>query len=302
MTVTKILLPTDFSECANAALTEAIFLASQNDAELHLLHVVVLHEDDPFNPEHHFPNTDEIFKHLSEVAMSEMGGLLTEEQGQRLRIRQHQVRAISAAPAIIEFAAREQVDLIVMGGHGRRGLRRFILGSVAEEVVRESACPVLTLRHPQQRDPLQAVGTIMAPVDFSADSAYARGVARRLAPMYQAKLEVVHAVEELAALYPYDVVDTSMPQLVTKVEEALARFVADEGGAEVDIRLRVLTGSPARVITEHANTIEAGLIVLATHGLSDLERFLLGSVTERVVRMAECPVLTLKRPAGEDED
>lgn len=301
MELEKILLPTDFSEAAHAALTEAIFLASQYNAELHLLHVVVLYEEDPFNPEHHFPEAEEVFRHLSNVATSEMSKLLTENQGRTLKIRQHQVRAVSAAPAIIEFAAKEEIDLIVMGGHGRRGLRRFVLGSVAEEVVREAPCPVLTLRRPSSDDPLATVESILVPVDFSDDSAYALEVARDLAKAYQSKIEVVHAVEEPTMLYPYESFETNMPQLVKKVEDVLAKFVAEDNDGTVETRLRVLVGSPARVITDHARESGAGVIVIASQGLSDLERFLLGSVTNSVVRMADCPVLTLRRPADESD-
>ena len=297
MELKKILLPTDFSEAANAALTEALFLASQYNAELHLLHVVVLYDGTPLDEEHHFPQADDVFRHLSNVATSEMAKLLDEGQGRVLKIRQHQMRAVSAAPAIIEFAVREEIDLIVMGGHGRRGLRRFVLGSVAEEVVREAPCPVLTLRRPSSDDPVAKVESLLVPVDFSEDSAFALGVARGLARAYRAKLEVVHAVEEPTMLYPYEAFETNMPQIIKKVEEALAKFVDEDNDGDIETRLRVLVGSPARAIADHAREIDAGVVVIASHGLSALERFLLGSVTNGVLRLADCPVLTLRRPA-----
>ena len=297
--VQKILLPTDFSDCARAALTQAIFLAQQFDAELHLLHVVVLHADDPLNPSAHFPDIDEIYSHLVKIAQSETKSLLADGRGQSLRIREHQRRAVSAAPAIVEFADEEEVDLIIMGAHGHRGLRRFFLGSVAEEVVRTASCPVLTTRQ-GDRDPLEAINRVLAPVDFSDESARALAMARELAALYQAELDVVHAVENPTLARPYDPVvgsaaELAFPQAAPKVEQALARMVDEVGGPEnVTVTLRVLDGDPARAILADAEARDVGLIVIATHGLTGLEHFLIGSVTERVVRSAECPVLTLR--------
>ena len=68
----KILFPTDFSPCADQALDHALHLAQQYQAELHMLHAIVLHEDDPHNPAHHFPNLNEIHKRLQDLAHEKM--------------------------------------------------------------------------------------------------------------------------------------------------------------------------------------------------------------------------------------
>ncbi len=152
MQLKKILMPTDFSACANAALAHAVDLAEQFDAELHLLHVVVLHQDDPHSPGHSFPGLEELHQRMEEAASSEMKRSVDERRAAGLKIVEAQTRHIAAAPAILDYAAREDVDLIVLGTHGRRGLRRFLLGSVTEEVVRSASCPVLTYRQDKEHN------------------------------------------------------------------------------------------------------------------------------------------------------
>lgn len=298
--VRRILHPTDFSDSSRSALTRAIFLANRHNAELHLLHVVELHGDDPFNPEHHFPDFEEIYAELVKVAESEMKDLLTEGEGKVLRIREHMERAIAPAPEIVRFVRDYDIDLIVMGSHGRRGIRRFFLGSVAEEVVRTAPCPVMTLRAGQ--DPLRAPHRVVAPVDFSNESAEALAVARVMAQTYGAPLHVVHVVEHPTLAHPYEpfynrTVDFSFPHAAEKLGAALREFLDEVDGPEVVTRFEVVEGTPAKAIVEYAESDDPALLVMATHGLTGLEHFLLGSVTERVVRMAHCPVLTLKPKA-----
>lgn len=298
--VRKVLHPTDFSDSSRSALTRAVFLANRHNAELHLLHVVELHGDDPLNPEHHFPDIEEIYGELVKVAQSGMKDLLAEGEGQTLRIREHLERAISAAPEIVRFAGELDADLIVMGCHGRRGARRFFLGSVAEEVVRTARCPVMTLQA-DGPDPLRVPTRVVAPVDFSEESAAALAAAKVMARTYGARLDVVHVVEHPTFAHQYEpfynrALDYSFPRAAAKVGAALTEFLDDVAGPEVETHCEVLEGSPAKSVVDYAERHDAGLIVIATHGLTGLEHFLLGSVTERVVRMAHCPVLTMKAP------
>lgn len=75
-----------------------------------------------------------------------MQELLRDQPTEGLRVYRHLTRAFSVAPAVLEFAAEEGIDFLVIGGHGRRGWRRFLLGSVAEEIVRLASSPVLLVR------------------------------------------------------------------------------------------------------------------------------------------------------------
>ena len=144
----KILVPTDFSDCAAYALDQALVLAQQFDAEVHLLYVMMAYEEDPYSMVYQLPDRHELYLQ-QEKACSEQMAKLLEERNVGDSVVQHQVRAVAIAPEIARFAEEEGMDLVVMGGHGRRGWRRFLLGSVTEEVVRIAHPPVLILKKPE---------------------------------------------------------------------------------------------------------------------------------------------------------
>ncbi len=301
MRIRKTLWPTDFSACSSAALGHALYMAHRHSATLDLLHVVVLHDHDPFHPTYHFPDREAIFQRLGEIAAQGMKEQLSAHDGAALAIDEHQTRGTHAAPDILRFAREHDVDLIVMGGHGRRGLRRFVLGSVAEEVVRLARCPVMTVR---EQDPPRppAIRRIVVPFDFSENGEAAYKAAGRIAEIHDAEPDLLHVVE--APVYspylepPRRAGDSA--SIVERAEQSLERFVDESPAPEVPISMRAVEGIAAPSITTHAAKTGADLIVIATHGLTGLEHFLLGSITEKVVRTAGCPVLTLKGPPGPD--
>lgn len=144
--VRKILVPVDFSEPSERALSYALELASRLDA-----HVLVMHVWEP--PRAVGPDFG-----LYPIGQGEVQQILEEEVSRRLkRFAGQAVGADDPQPdtlvvqgipyeAIVDAAEGRQIDLIVMGTHGRSGLKHFFLGSVAEKVVRHAACPVLTIR------------------------------------------------------------------------------------------------------------------------------------------------------------
>jgi universal stress protein A len=145
--IERILVPSDFSPCANAALEYAIFLAERFDAGLHLLHVW-----EPL----HVTTPDLLWRGdgptaLAEVARTHAGKEMEralgrlERRGMRARGR---LETGDPYRSIIRLAGDEKFDLIVMGTHGHTGLRHLISGSVAERVVRHAPCPVMTVRLP----------------------------------------------------------------------------------------------------------------------------------------------------------
>jgi universal stress protein A len=148
--ITRILVPTDFSDTADAALDYAFGLAERFGASIQLLHVL----DDPF-----------VFEGMSaEAYIAEAPALRTamlEDARQRLRHRavprdggvpvETEVLFGHGARTIAEYAAERDVDLIVMGTHGRTGFAHLMVGSVAERLVRIAPCPVLTVKHPHAK-------------------------------------------------------------------------------------------------------------------------------------------------------
>lgn len=298
MQIKKVLYPTDFSRCANQALSRALQLAKQYDAELHMLHAMVLHQDDPHNPAHHIPNIEEINARLEQIAAEQMESVVKAYQADTLDIQKVQKRGLTPSEVILEYAAENDIDLIVMGTHGRRGARHFILGSVAEKVVRLAKCSVLTIREMEDPERIGPIKQILVPVDFSKFSETALSCAKELAQPSKAKLQLLHVVEETVHPAFYVTGKTSIfefiPDIKAKSEEAMKKLLVETPGPKVDADFQVIEGRAARDISDFAEANDSDLIVISTHGLTGLEHFLLGSVTEKVVRTAPCPVFTVK--------
>ncbi len=286
----KILFPTDFSECAQGAMPHAVRLAEVHDAELQLLHVLVLHSMAAMEAIEPFPG-EEAAKQTFEAAASEREGA---------RVTHDVTRAIAAAPAILDYADAQAIDLIVIGSHGRRGIRRLLLGSVAEEVLRDARCPVLIVREEKEPHAEVDVTRILVPVDFSKQTALALDYAYELAGTFGASLDLLHVVE--VPTYPDFYVPFSAALETTAVrQDAWDRLeaLADPLRTAHEVRTHVKVGRTVIEVTDFAEKGGHDLIVLPSHGYSGLERVLLGSVAEGVLRRTPCPVLTVK-PFGKD--
>jgi nucleotide-binding universal stress UspA family protein len=296
--VRKILLPTDFFPCANQALDHALYLARKYGAQFHMLHAIVLHEKDPHNPAAHVVNLEEIHERLKTLARADMSASLEKRDDAGVEIVMEQRRGVSAADVILRYAQEEDIDLIVMGTHGRRGLGHLFLGSVAEEVVRMSDCPVLTIREKAEQQDIDDVTRILVPLDFSEHANNGLRHARHMADAYGARLDLLHVLEELVQPAFYEHAGASPTELREarrkKSREELERLFRESGGPEVEADIHVKVGKATQDIIEFAKEAASDLIVIATHGLTGIQYMLLGSVAEKVVRMAPCPVLTVK--------
>ncbi len=294
--VSKILCPTDFSTNSEQALDYALLLAKKFEAELDMLHAVVLHEADPQNPEHRFPAETDLLESLFEVADSGLARQLGQRERGPIPLRQERRRGFSASAVILEYAEEVGADLIVMGTHGHRGPARLFLGSVAESVIRHAACPVLTVRGDGDGDELQGIERILVPVDYSDACAQALEAAREVAQTLDATLQLLHVIDIPTVPVFYgagSMVDIGerMRQDAMEQMEALS---ARAGGPAVPFESFVRIGADAPQIAKFAEEHDSGLIVISTHGLGGFERWMLGSTTERVSRLAKCPVLTVK--------
>ena len=138
MKATKILFPTDFSSCSDAPLEYATALARDMDASLLIVHV----EEPPWAY-----RGGELYYGASDPTVAELETMLAKIVPTDPAVPcEHRLLSGDAARTIVELAAEEEVELIVLGTHGRTGFRRLLMGSIAEAVVRTAPCPVLTLR------------------------------------------------------------------------------------------------------------------------------------------------------------
>jgi nucleotide-binding universal stress UspA family protein len=153
--ITRILVATDFSEPSETALSYARILARQFGASFHLLHVLEAGVTGAFSSEMYVPESPALMNELIEDAKLKLARRLLPSD-KALYKATKEVIVGRAAKTIVQYAAEQKFDLIVMGTHGRTGLGHFLVGSVAEHVVRSAACPVLTVH---------ATGTEYIPIE-----------------------------------------------------------------------------------------------------------------------------------------
>jgi nucleotide-binding universal stress UspA family protein len=273
-------------------------MAKAYDADFHIFHAMILHDDDPHSPAYYFIDIGAIKQSMETTGHEKMDSLLAAYHTNGVRVVKSLEIARSAAPAILEYAKENDIDLIVMGTHGRRGIGHVLLGSVAEEVVRCSGCPVLTIRERKEPRMLERIGQILVPIDFSDFSRRALVSAQKLAGEFGASLQLLHVVEQ--SIHPsfYITGKSSIfdldPEIKEKSVDAMKQMVEAMGQTDVKVDYFVSEGKAAQEIASFSEAHDSGLIVISTHGLTGIEHFLVGSVTEKVVRLANCPVLTVK--------
>ncbi|MDX1530205.1 MAG: universal stress protein [Rhodothermales bacterium] len=300
-----ILVPTDLSEAAERALRCAVAW-SRSDPDgpvpIHLLHVL-----DIVRSEVPAVVSDAVgaapFWEQLEGAYGRELARLAETYGESVPITTEQRRDAAVVATIADVARETAARFIVMGTHGRQGVGRLLLGSVAEEVVRQAPCDVV-VTHEGGRDGCR-LRRIVVPVDFSAASLRMLEQAKALAARHDGEVDLVHVFEEpvLPVLWPGPgVVQDLLPKLRDRATVELERLRARAGGPDVPVRAVLEIGHAAAGVLDHAAATGADLIVMASHGYRGLGRFLLGSVAERVVREAPCPVYVHRMEPGEEAE
>ena len=298
MKLKNILFPTDFSRCADQALIHAVYLAEKYQAALHLLHVVTLFEDQPGILSKELAETEQMVKKLEDKAEIALNNAANVHANSDMEIIVKQKRAISVAPAILEYASKNNIDLIVMGTQGKRGIEHLLLGSAAEEVVRSAKCPVFTIRESEETKPIKLFERILVPVDFSEHSKKALAYAKEIADSYGARIQLLHLIED--TIHPaYSLSGKSsifdlVPSIETDCTRKIEKLIKETGISKENTEIIVKGGQAANDIINFTKDNLSDLVVIATHGLTGIEHLLLGSVTEKVVRMAHCPVFTVK--------
>lgn len=282
---TRILVPTDFSKASDAALAHARRLADSTGACLHVLHVVdnlflrtVLADPRDYEAV--------ALRQLHErVAGDDPGAILVME------------RSEAPADEIIRYARVHDIDLIVMGTHGRGRMAHLLLGSVAENVARTAPCPVVTMREAPAVADLKGP-RILVPTDFSPSSDAALGCARRLAAKVGGAVRLLHVIEgpsssawfgsELCIPEPSREQQTATPRM------HLSQRMLVDSRSRVRIDSDVVFGPSGATIAAYAGDNGFDLIVMGTRGRSGFAHLLMGSVAESVIRTAPCPVMTVK--------
>ncbi|HEV8384879.1 MAG TPA: universal stress protein [Candidatus Acidoferrales bacterium] len=287
----NILLATDFSHSSDAALAHAASIARRYDAKMFLAHVIRPDAYQLVPPE----ATTVALEQTRRYAEQQMASLLISG---RLRDIPHQVLLGTGElwPVLSDLMSRHEIDLIVVGTHGRTGVRKLLLGSAAEEIFRMASCPVLTVGPKVEtpadatlvRDPLSRRRFLYA-TDFTAHSERAAAYAVSLAQENQAHLTLLHVVKEAA-----DVSEHNRARLVGFVTKRLRALLPDEADLWCEPEIIVQFGEPADAILKVAAETKAELIALGVRKAGTFPGHLPPATAYKVVCQATCPVLTVR--------
>jgi nucleotide-binding universal stress UspA family protein len=297
--INRILCPIDFSECSYRALHHAMAVARWYEASVTVLHV------------------------FTNVPNMEVPGVPLPDPDHELLTKRMQAFA-GAAPQSVpvtfvarcapdvrrEILAQAQTllaDLIVMGSHGRSGFERLLLGSVAENVVRTSSCPIMVV--PPYATDADGPGLthgvrprILCAIDFSDASRGALEYAISLAEETDAELTLFHSIEvppELLEHIPVPA-DFNIDQCRAAAEAAclqrLRALVPPSVRSYCQVKTAVSEGAAYRQLLRLAAEQPTDLIVMGVRGRGAVDLLLFGSNTARVIRAATCPVLIVPPP------
>ena len=297
----NILFATDFSECSRAALPHLRSIAERFGSTIHVIHVLapepMLEVPLDFPPEldsDHEAAQAALDRLLASKPFGEIACTATIDRGPLWEV----------LAAIIE---EKHIDLVVLGTHGRRGLKKLVLGSVAEDVFRHAPCPVLTVgpQAANERAAQSKMATILFATDLSAGSHHALPYAVSMARANNAHLILLHVVPATLEIASVDfTVGPTIAEVPTEfIAEALgtarrqmAELISAENMQGLKPEVIVECGLAPETILSVAKDKEAKLIVMSAHRASDksIVSHLPWATASMVVCEAHCPVLTVR--------
>jgi nucleotide-binding universal stress UspA family protein len=285
---THIMVPLDGSELAEHALPLATRVASALGATLVLARITPPLTTPP--PAWDAMASTHLYEEMVDKA-AQAADTYLEEMAQPLRAQGIPVQTVTeqgvAAPTLIDLMARLQIGLIVMTTHGRSGMARFALGSVADALTRESHVPVLLLRpliEEREREPLDHA---LIPLDGSELAEAALGPAVALAGVLVRSMTLLRVVPKGDGHAAREEMETSERYMA----EARARLEAQVAERAL-VEAQVVRGDPSAEIIRRAAS-HCDLVIMATHGTTGTQRRVFGSVTDRVLHDTGIPLLLI---------
>ncbi len=275
-----LVVATDFSDCATSALAHALLWAHKLGGDVDLLHVV-----ETCDTYGHHPLTAtarDYFATLEKAAGQKLVALAAGDTHVRVR---RVVSATSAAPTIMMHVRGVNAGMVFLGTAGRADLPRGMMGGVASQVTQMSPVPVFTVgRDSAQQAAPTGYRRILLATDFSEVARSAAALAAGIVARFGAALVALHVLEA-----PHG---APAPAHADEVARSLRGWLGEMGAAAQTVHM--MTGIPEEKILEVADEEHAELVVMGSLGVHKVNRVLVGSVAERVVRGARCPVLVAK--------
>ena len=275
----KILFATDFSPVSEAALPFAVAIARRFESRIQAVHVLSIAEVQPM-----FDAGPMVMESAFNRAEQEMGKLLSSEAFEGVP-HDGMVRSGMEVWSEIEALIQaEKIDLVVLGTHGREGLKQVVLGSVAETIFRSAPCPVLVVGPKVPKKPtLPVFRDLLFATDLSPASLRALSFVQGFAEENHADVIAVHVSQE----------KTRDKKERALAAESLGKWMRELIPPALGMEYEVLFGSPAENILQVAEERRSDLIMLGAHHASNFATHMPGAVAHRIVAEATCPVLTV---------
>ena len=289
MQLKSILCPVDFSEFSAAAYQHALSLAAHYQARIVALHIVELWKYPFADYAAHEVDYAKFCKALNEGGEVQLRRFLTKYSAHGIQ-PELVVREGNASDCTLWFAEKQNMELIVMGTHGRRGFDRLVLGSTTDRVIRTAACPVVVVPNtsPSALDTgangRHRLSRIVYCTDFSHNSERAHGYAILVAAEYNAELTLLHVAKNAADVAKAEAIIAERTQELDKLLAETERR---------NVRSVVRFGKPYEEIVRYATEAQASLIIMTARGGDVVDRAVFGSTTYRVIQLGPCPVLTI---------
>jgi nucleotide-binding universal stress UspA family protein len=296
----RILIPLDGSELAERALPLGEQIARAHGGELILMRVPLAEKMMTSYPAEYSLLWPEQSLQLSQqMSHDYLNQVLARYEGGGLTARALLVEG-DVAGGIVDTAVAEKADLIIMSTHGYSGLTRWMLGSVTERVLREAHCPVLAVR---DAEPIEQI-LITLDGSYLAELALEPAFALAQACNSQVTLLQVTPDKELAQSRQAEGIDQTEAEQAHKelgvgIQRHLDRLVERYAPSGLSVKAVVASGSPAATILDHIEYYHVNVAAMATHGRTGLRRWVYGSVTEKVMRGAQCSMLIVRAHSPE---
>lgn len=286
VSLSNILVATDFSPASEAALGFALAIARRYESRIYVAHVILPNSYQLVPPEAVEPTYELVRRHAEE----EMADLLVSG---RLRSVVHEVLLEEGLlwPTLANMIHKHSVQLVIVGTHGRTGTRKLLLGSAAEEIFRVADCPVMTVGPQVKTEPPQEVELkrILYATDFTAKGERAAAYALSLAQEHQAELTLLHVIENGDGVSSKNV--AALRAMFLKRLEAI---VPPQARSWCDPTCVVTVGNSADEILAVARERASDLIVLGVRRATGFAGHLPASRAYKVVCQAQCSVLTVR--------